>query len=44
VVGDDRRLAAEVTQGLPPGARGRGEVVRAADRLLLRLMAQQVAA
>jgi septum formation inhibitor-activating ATPase MinD len=44
VVGDDRRLVAEVSQGLPPGARGRGEVVRAADRLLLRLVTQQVAA
>ncbi|CAN7530549.1 hypothetical protein LJR027_003541 [Terrabacter sp. LjRoot27] len=43
-VGDDRRLVAEVAEGLPPGARGRGEVVRAADELLLRLTDQAVAA
>ena len=43
-IGDDRRLAAEVTEGLPPGARGRGDVVRAADELLLRLTDQAVAA
>jgi septum formation inhibitor-activating ATPase MinD len=43
-VGDDRRLLAEVSEGLPPGARGRGAVVRAADELLLRLMAQAIAA
>ncbi|KRF46803.1 hypothetical protein [Terrabacter sp. Soil810] len=43
-IGDDRRLASEVTEGLPPGARGRGEVVRAADDLLLRLTDQAVAA
>ncbi len=43
-IGDDRRLAAEVTEGLPPGARGRGDVVRAADDLLLRLTDQAVAA
>jgi len=43
-VADDRRLAGEVAEGLPPGARGRGEVVRAADELLLRLTEQAVAA
>ncbi len=43
-VGDDRRLTAEVAEGLPPGARGRGEVVRAADELLLRLVDQAIAA
>jgi MinD-like ATPase involved in chromosome partitioning or flagellar assembly len=43
-VGDDRRLAGEVADGVPPGARGRGEVVRAADALLLRLADQAVAA
>ena len=43
-VRDDRRLVAEATEGLPPGARGRGEVVRAADELLLRLTDQAVAA
>ncbi|MFD1053781.1 CpaE-like family protein [Terrabacter terrigena] len=43
-IGDDRRLLAEVSEGLPPGARGRGAVVRAADELLLRLIAQAVAA
>src|SRR6478609_273110 len=43
-VGDDRRLVSEVAEGLPPGARGRGEVVRAADELLLRLTGQAVAA
>lgn len=43
-VGDDRRLLAEVADGLPPGARGRGEVVRAADELLLRIVDQAVAA
>ena len=43
-VRDDRRLVAEAAEGLPPGARGRGEVVRAADELLLRLTDQAVAA
>jgi MinD-like ATPase involved in chromosome partitioning or flagellar assembly len=43
-IGDDRRLIADVAEGLPPGARGRGEVVRAADELLLRLTDQAVAA
>ena len=43
-IGDDRRLVAEVSEGLPPGARGRGQVVRAADEVLLRLMDQAVAA
>jgi hypothetical protein len=43
-VGDDRRLAAEVADGLPPGVRGRGEVVRAADELLVRITTQAVAA
>ena len=43
-IGDDRRLAAEVADGLPPGARGRGDVVRAADDLLLRLTDQAIAA
>ncbi|NUO90717.1 MAG: hypothetical protein HOQ18_07820 [Dermatophilaceae bacterium] len=43
-IGDDRRLLAELNEGLPPGARGRGAVVRAADELLLRLVAQAVAA
>ncbi|WP_147067756.1 hypothetical protein [Terrabacter aerolatus] len=43
-LGDDRRLVAEVADGLPPGARGRGEVVRTADELLLRLIDQSVAA
>lgn len=43
-VRDDRRLAAEASEGLPPGARGRGEVVRAADELLLRLTDQAIAA
>lgn len=43
-VGEDRRLAGEVTEGLPPGARGRGDVVRAADELLLRLTGQAIAA
>lgn len=43
-VGDDRRLAAEVTEGIPPGVRGRGEVVRAADEILVRITTQAVAA
>ncbi|WP_343986565.1 hypothetical protein [Terrabacter terrae] len=43
-VGEDRRLVAEVTDGLPPGARGRGDVVRLADELLLRLTEQAIAA
>lgn len=43
-IGDDRRVVAEVSEGLPPGARGRGAVVRAADELLLRLVTQAVAA
>jgi hypothetical protein len=43
-VRDDRRLVAEAAEGLPPGVRGRGEVVRAADELLLRLTDQAVAA
>jgi hypothetical protein len=43
-VGDDRRLAGELADGLPPGARGRGDLVRAADRVLLRLVAQGAAA
>lgn len=43
-VGEDRRLAGEVTEGLPPGARGRGDVVRAADEVLLRLTGQAIAA
>jgi MinD-like ATPase involved in chromosome partitioning or flagellar assembly len=41
---DDRRLVADVSEGLPPGARGRGAVVHAADALLLRLVEQAVAA
>ncbi|MER7073240.1 hypothetical protein [Terrabacter sp. NPDC000476] len=44
VVGDDRRLRDELARGLPPGVRGRGAVVRAADELLLRLTAQRAAA
>ena len=44
VIGDDPGLVADVVDGLPPGARGRGEVVRVADDLLLRLMRQEVAA
>ena len=43
-VRDDRRTVAEASEGLPPGARGRGEVVRAADELLLRLTDQAIAA
>lgn len=43
-VGEDRRLVGEVSEGLPPGARGRGDVVRAADELLLRLTDQAIAA
>ena len=43
-VGDDRRLAGELAEGLPPGVRGRGDVVRAADRILLRLVAEGEAA
>jgi hypothetical protein len=43
-IGHDRRLVAEMHEGLPPGARGRGPVVRAADELLLRLVTQAVAA
>jgi len=44
VVGDDRSLADEAARGLPPGARGRGDVVRAADALLLHLVRQELAA
>jgi hypothetical protein len=44
VVGEDRWLVADVVEGLPPGARGRGDVVRAADELLLRLVQQELAA
>jgi MinD-like ATPase involved in chromosome partitioning or flagellar assembly len=43
-VGDDRRVVADVAEGLPPGVHGRGDVVRAADELLLRLTDQAVAA
>jgi septum formation inhibitor-activating ATPase MinD len=43
-VGDDRRVVADVAEGLPPGLHGRGDVVRAADELLLRLTDQAVAA
>ncbi|MEW1954435.1 hypothetical protein [Terrabacter sp. NPDC080008] len=43
-VAEDRRLIGEVSEGLPPGARGRGDVVRAADELLLRLTGQAIAA
>jgi len=43
-VRDDRRTVAEASEGLPPGARGRGEVVQAADELLLRLTDQAIAA
>src|SRR6478735_6840 len=43
-VRDDRRTAAEASEGLPPGARGRGEVVQAADELLLRLTDRAIAA
>jgi hypothetical protein len=43
-VGDDRRLVAEVADGLPPGVRGRGALVRAADEILLRLVSASEAA
>lgn len=33
----DPRVSADVTDGVPPGVRGRGPVVEVADRLLLRL-------
>lgn len=35
---DDPRVVADVTSGAPPGARGRGPVVEAADTILLRLL------
>jgi hypothetical protein len=35
---DDVRLVSDVTDGLPPGTRGRGPVVEAADEVLLRLV------
>ncbi len=35
---DDVRLVSDVTEGVAPGARGRGPVVEAADELLLRLV------
>ena len=44
VVSHDAGLAAEIADGLPPGARGRGSVVRAADSLLMRLVQQEQAA
>jgi hypothetical protein len=43
-IGHDRTLVSEMHEGLPPGTRGRGAVVRAADELLLRLVTQAVAA
>ncbi|MEO7447103.1 MAG: hypothetical protein ABI336_02415 [Humibacillus sp.] len=44
VVGDDRRLVADIADGRPPGAGGRGPVVEMADRLLLRLVSTSAAA
>jgi hypothetical protein len=44
VVGNDRALLGDVADGLPPGTRGRGDVVRAADAVLLRLARQELAA
>lgn len=35
---DDLRLVSDVTDGIPPGTRGRGPIVEAADELLLRLV------
>ncbi|WP_323097610.1 pilus assembly protein FlpE [Intrasporangium sp. YIM S08009] len=43
-VGDDRRVVTEIADGLPPGVRGRGPLVRAADELLLRLVSASEAA
>lgn len=34
VIGDDRLLPADLAHGIPPGARGSGPVVRAADEVL----------
>ena len=36
-LGDDHRVAADLVEGVPPGARGRGPVVEVADRVLMRL-------
>ncbi|MCU1538245.1 MAG: hypothetical protein JWP82_2596 [Humibacillus sp.] len=44
VVGDDRRLVADLAEGRAPGAGGRGPVVEMADRLLLRLVSTPAAA
>ncbi|MGW5240222.1 hypothetical protein ACWEOW_14930 [Monashia sp. NPDC004114] len=44
VVGDDRLVLGDLADGLPPGARARGDVVRAADAVLLRLARQELAA
>jgi MinD-like ATPase involved in chromosome partitioning or flagellar assembly len=43
-VRDDPRVLADAVDGTPPGLRGRGPVVDVADRLLLRLVAQELAA
>ncbi len=44
VVGDDRRLLADLADGRAPGSGGRGPVVEMADRLLLRLVSTPAAA
>lgn len=36
-LGDDHRVAADLIEGVPPGARGRGPVVEVADRVLMKL-------
>ena len=43
-VRDDPRVLADAVDGTPPGLRGRGPVVDVVDRLLLRLVAQELAA
>lgn len=37
-LGDDQRVVADLVDGMPPGARGRGPVVEVADRVLLELV------
>ncbi len=44
VIGHDRLLLSDLAEGLPPGARARGDVVRVADAVLLRLARQELAA
>ena len=37
---DDLRIVSDATSGVPPGSRGRGPLVDAADELLLRLVSR----